>query len=496
MYSPASAAGVARTVAATIKTKNILGVYERGLHIPSLLQPGQSGPFAVFVDPLLLQETHGKADGETARLCQHLTWASVAVDGTRTGNALSAIVYHELFHAAQFAEIKLAPTFDNWWFEASATAAESWFGSQDHAKYAHYVTGDPTMPMDTFGMGHEYGAYLFVQSVLKSSTMPTSAGWAFLQASIEDVVAHKPNWDDGLDQALEALPPSPPCPSPTTLLGCDVASFWADETNPTPRFGPAPKFNFPEVIKAESESIKFPSAKQFGANLISLKPASDKNKMEVIIPSVPSGMEVWVNLGGGELKRVGHGQDFDETFCRGGEQGPGTYPLPKTGDVRIASTTTGSDSPPELEVKALASADKCQQAGITMFQHSVNDGRTPAATFESAACSRPAAGKTGVFKAKATSGPYTLRVTIQGFDGFKTYHLHYQATNPTFVVDGPGGPFSNTYWPGGTPPSQGGAITFSNNGLVMGLGFIDAFDSTFSDDIVLAGTLACNYSNH
>src|SRR5579884_3529714 len=43
VYSPASVASVARTVAAIIRTKDVLKVYERGLHIPSLAHPGQTG---------------------------------------------------------------------------------------------------------------------------------------------------------------------------------------------------------------------------------------------------------------------------------------------------------------------------------------------------------------------------------------------------------------------------------------------------------------------
>lgn len=496
VYSPPSAAGVARTVAGIIRTKNVIGVYESGLRIPSLLQPGQPAPFPIFVDPSLLQETGGAADGETARLCQHITWAALAIQGTLKGDTLAGVIYHELFHVAQFALLKSPPVFDNWWFEATATAAEPWFGSQDPVKYVPSLTSNPNLPIDKLGMNHEYGAFLFVQWIMESASMPSAKGWAFLRASIGSVASHKPAWNDGLNDALATLPTSAPCPSPETLLACQVASFWADETNTSPRFGPPAKLTSREIIDQPSQTIQDSPAPQLGAEIISLAPASEENKMEVMISSVPAGVEVWVNLGSGQLKRLAPGQDFDETFCRGGQQAEGTYPLPKTGDVRLAMTTTDTGAPPHFEFKVLASTTKCQRPGITMFQHSVNGGTTPAAVFQSASCKRPATGKVGTFQAKAKSGSYTLQVKIDAFDGFKTYPLRYEVSNPSFAVNGPGGPFSNIYWPGGTPPSQGGSITFSTDGSVMGLGFIDAFDSSFSDDIVIAGTLSCNYSNH
>lgn len=138
---------------------------------------------------------------------------------------------------------------------------------------------------------------------------------------------------------------------------------------------------------------------------------------------------------------------------------------------------------------------KVTSSGIMFFQHSVNGGATPAAVFQKGICHQATTGGQKQFSATSTSGSYTLHVTINPFGGFQnTYPLQYQSTNPVFVVDGPGGPFSNTYWPGGTPPSEGGAIAFSTDGKSMGLGFIDAWNADLSDDAVIAGGLTCKYS--
>jgi hypothetical protein len=138
---------------------------------------------------------------------------------------------------------------------------------------------------------------------------------------------------------------------------------------------------------------------------------------------------------------------------------------------------------------------KTTGGGIMVFQHSVNGGSTVVANFVSASCRRVTKSKSPAqFTATSTSGAYKLRVGIRGFDGFHEYALDYQSSNPSFVVDGPGGSFSNLYWPGGTPPNHGGYITFSKTGAIMGLGFIDAWNKDFSDDIVIAGTAKCKYS--
>ncbi len=193
------------------------------------------------------------------------------------------------------------------------------------------------------------------------------------------------------------------------------------------------------------------------------------------------------------METVRPGETFDETFCRNGKP-EGTHPLPKTGDVRMALTTTTDKAPAGVTVK-FTSSEKCQAQGIMLYQGSVNGGSSPAALFESAACRRVKTADGGKqFKATAKSGAYKLQLSIKKFTGFHDYPIDFQDTDPSFVVSGPGGPFSNVYWPGGTPPNHGGYITFADSGLKMGLGFINAWNADYSDAILLAGALACNYS--
>ncbi len=71
VYAASNLSSVARTVAGIITSSHVLKVYENGLEIPSLLQPGQPSPFPIFLDPTLKAGSKGKAEGVFARLCQH-----------------------------------------------------------------------------------------------------------------------------------------------------------------------------------------------------------------------------------------------------------------------------------------------------------------------------------------------------------------------------------------------------------------------------------------
>jgi hypothetical protein len=227
------------------------------------------------------------------------------------------------------------------------------------------------------------------------------------------VASHKPDWDAGLDKALASLPPPLPCDRAITVMACDVASFWADETNhtnPSPKFGPPARL-FRDVVHDTEEQHNIPSADQYAAHLFAFAPAKDKNQIEVIVPTVPSGVEIWVNLGHGQLQAVRAGGSFDETFCRTGHV-EGTYPLPPTGDVRLAITGTTKHAPPEVTVKFRTGAG-CNGNGISLFH-----GTSVAAVFKSATCQRAILGKNQPFQATAKAGAYTLRATIKQFNGF------------------------------------------------------------------------------
>ncbi len=130
-----------------------------------------------------------------------------------------------------------------------------------------------------------------------------------------------------------------------------------------------------------------------------------------------------------------------------------------------------------------------QGAGITMFQSSVNEGKSPVAVFRSGSCSV----RGGTWRASTSAGGYRLTATIRNFRGFgRHYTVRYHSSNPSFVVTGPHGPFRNTYFPG-TPPNGGGAINFNQSGRTVGMGFLATFNASGSDGVLFAGTMACRY---
>jgi len=80
--------------------------------------------------------------------------------------------------------------------------------------------------------------------------------------------------------------------------------------------------------------------------------------MELILPTIPAGVEVWIRLDENKFWRLDPGSDFDETFCRSGAT-PGSLPLPATGDVRIAITTTSTSAPKTLKLKTITLKKAC-----------------------------------------------------------------------------------------------------------------------------------------
>ena len=344
--STSADAGVAKMVAGVLRSQGVFDVYEKGLGIPSLLQPGQPGPFPVFVDSNLDPDL----DGVFARLCEYPTRGALVVSATiKTHDELAATADHELFHAAQYALLGELTTGPNWWFEATATAAEVWFGAKSTALYDSALINNPLTPMDEFKSlsPHQYAAYLFVEWILRSSARPSSAGWTFLRDSIQDVKSLGPT--DGVNAALGSQ-------YQETFAG-EVASFWADHTNPHPLFGP-PAHPVLDAVNASQEIFTLQPPQQYAARLRQFRPAAEYQRLELIIHDLPAGLEVWINQGNGLYWKLQPGASFNETFCRSGST-PGSYPLPDTGDVRLAIVTTGRTAPPPLDIKTLAATIPC-----------------------------------------------------------------------------------------------------------------------------------------
>ncbi len=336
-------------VANAIRSLKVFQTYEKGLGLTSLLQPGQPGPFPILISEGKLSGD-GSFDGLFAPQCGHPTWGSLIVDGTTASDPayMDAVVVHELFHAAQFALLRELTTGSNWWFEATATAAEYWMGlSPDEG--VQDVTDHPEVPMDFLSASagrHQYAAYVFVQWLLNTDGMPTAANWAFLKESILKV--RELGATAGVDAALKETKES---------LADEVASFWADHTNQNPAFGPRAKLKKVSITQPQ-HTLTTPTAQPLAARLPDLVPAGNIEQVELKIHKLPAGLELWINLGKGSFSHLHPGDSFDELFCRNG-YAEGSLPLPATEDIRLALTTTAKTAPSSVNFKVLTSKTPC-----------------------------------------------------------------------------------------------------------------------------------------
>jgi hypothetical protein len=183
---------------------------------------------------------------------------------------------------------------------------------------------------------------------------------------------------------------------------------------------------------------------------------------------------------------TGDAQRFctEETcVCPDGSELP--YPSIPTGEARIGFAATGNAG--GAGIKGISIEEACKKPtidGITVLGK--ND--VLLTRFTSGTCR---ASKSGGFTAHAKSGPWTLDITIKAFSGYgKEYDLAYLSDDPKFVIDGPGGPYSNAYGPP-QPPPFGGQIVFNPRGTKLGMGFIDAFNADLSADVLPVGVMVC-----
>lgn len=183
---------------------------------------------------------------------------------------------------------------------------------------------------------------------------------------------------------------------------------------------------------------------------------------------------------------TGDAQRFctEETcVCPDGSELP--YPSIPTGEAHIGFAATGAAG--GAGIKGITIEEACKKPtihGITVLGK--ND--VLLTRFTSGTCRVT---KKGGFTAHARSGPWTLDVTIKAFSGYdQIYDLAFKSTDPQFVIDGPGGPYSNAYGPP-VPPPAGGAIAFNPRGTTMGLGFIDTFNADLSNDVLPVGRMVC-----
>ena len=113
------------------------------------------------------------------------------------------------------------------------------------------------------------------------------------------------------------------------------------------------------------------------------------------------------------------------------------------------------------------------------------------ASFKSAACKKGSK-KLLSFTALAKSRGWRLRVNIfHGLTGEKEIVFGGDG-DVDFTVSGPGGSFTNLNRPPQAPPG-GGTVKFNRSRTRMALGFVAAFNGSFSQSVGVGGALTCKY---
>jgi hypothetical protein len=346
VHAPPGEAGLAADAAHEIRTRDFFGVYEDRLGLTALGYPGQSGQFDVYLDPDL-SSSLPQAAGVNAPMCTNASRDAVDVlSKLSSADEFHATLAHELFHAAQ---ARLGGNFaNNWFYEATATWAETRFGYDDPKGFSTLVTDNPKLPMDQFKdasdgtKAHEYGAWTFIAWLFSRKKID----WPTMK-NLFTGSAHSPT-TPLLDAVLHLS---------GTTFGDEVASFWADHTNPKPKFGPKTKVK-PDVISAEEDTLKIKLAPYLGARVGAFKLAPQRHQMVVIIHKLPAGVQVWLNVGKGQFLVLREGDSLNDTFCRGETTG-GSYQLQKGGVLPVAITSTSESAPATLKVKLFTSSKLC-----------------------------------------------------------------------------------------------------------------------------------------
>jgi hypothetical protein len=99
--------------------------------------------------------------------------------------------------------------------------------------------------------------------------------------------------------------------------------------------------------------------------------------------------------------------------------------------------------------------------------------------------------------ARTTNGAYTLDVSLFNFRGFnRTYNVQYGVLSATVSLEGVsnGADYDNVFpFPGGQPPGSAGSIRFARDGAKLGLGIYALPNQDYSQGVVLAGGMKCDY---
>ncbi len=206
-----------------------------------------------------------------------------------------------------------------------------------------------------------------------------------------------------------------------------------------------------------------------------MKSCKCKTHAQLQLPKIGAGLAA---AGFGDQKKtravVFEGESLKD-YCA--KPGPGPAPDPSGGckpKAGVARQDGASCPVPSSGIQVLGGTD--------------SDNEHTVANFTIGDCTSGSS-----FTAISSDGDWRLEVGIDPFAGFdQMYDIPYGGPNPEVVIDGPGGPYSNTTWePGGLANS--GSIAFAPDGSVMGLGFIEFRNSDQSFAITAAGRMTCVY---
>jgi hypothetical protein len=168
--------------------------------------------------------------------------------------------------------------------------------------------------------------------------------------------------------------------------------------------------------------------------------------------------------------------------CPEGEQS--SIPDHQNFSKTLLLAVTGGDGVGIGGVKYHSLDDFCAPSPSNGLQ--IHRGSKVVAQFKSGTCSV----STGGFHATAHDGAWSIDVRIKAFAGYgKRYELVH-GNDPVFVVDGPGGPYSNRYPSPHQTPALG-AITFYPGGTKMLLGYEYAWNAAGQDAVLPIGKMTC-----
>jgi hypothetical protein len=195
----------------------------------------------------------------------------------------------------------------------------------------------------------------------------------------------------------------------------------------------------------------------------------------------------------GTLRAATSKRDFgpvsSDWFCAGkcecppGEQS--SVPTHQSFDKNLALALTGGASPGSGRVVYHSLDDYCKPTAPKGLQIR-GQGLSVHATFVSGTCSV----SKGKFHAMATDGAWSIDVRIAQFAGYRKVYSLVQGGDPSFVIDGPGGPYSNAF----AAPNHGpefGQLRFSPDGKKMSLGFEYAWNAGSNNAVLPLGVMAC-----